>query len=129
MTEFTVYSLTDKKLLRRGVAPEPDIQAGEGEAVILGWGDLDIQEVDDSGAEPVFVDRPRAEIEAREVAEAWARLRAKRNTLLDRTDGTQAPDSPADTAAWKTYRQALRDLPQNTADPRDVHWPEPPAKW
>jgi len=32
-----------------------------------------------------------------------------------------------DHAAWAAYRQALRDLPANTADPRNPVWPIPPA--
>ena len=30
-------------------------------------------------------------------------------------------------ADWKTYRQALRDLPANTADPTNITWPEEPG--
>lgn len=68
-----------------------------------------------------------SEAEARELSEAWRQLRIRRSRLLNKTDWTQAPDAPADAAAWATYRQALRDLPQNTPDPRNVIWPEPPA--
>ena len=28
---------------------------------------------------------------------------------------------------WKTYRQALRDVPQNNSDPDDITWPEEPS--
>ena len=28
--------------------------------------------------------------------------------------------------AWKTYRQALRDLPANTKDPANPTWPTKP---
>ena len=28
--------------------------------------------------------------------------------------------------AWKTYRQALRDLPANTSDPINPTWPTKP---
>ena len=61
------------------------------------------------------------------LAEAWDRLRVKRYARLAACDWTQAPDAPVDAAAWATYRQALRDLPQNTQDPRNVTWPQPPA--
>jgi hypothetical protein len=27
---------------------------------------------------------------------------------------------------WYAYRQALRDLPENTTDPAQVVWPKPP---
>ena len=29
--------------------------------------------------------------------------------------------------AWKTYRQALRDLPSNTSDPANPTWPTKPS--
>jgi len=74
----------------------------------------------------VPVDRPPPS-EEEEIAEAWVRLRGRRDLLLGKTDWTQVPDAPVDQAAWATYRQALRDLPEQTEDPRDVVWPEPPA--
>jgi hypothetical protein len=58
---------------------------------------------------------------------AWRTLRATRNELLASSDWTVLGDSPTSTAAWKTYRQALRDLPANTTDPFNVVWPTPPA--
>ena len=60
-----------------------------------------------------------------------ALLRTERNGRLAATDITVLPDRwaamDADTkTAWSTYRQALRDLPANTADPTDITWPEEP---
>lgn len=73
------------------------------------------------------VDEDAATLEAREIAEAWIKLRKKRLRLLNKTDWTQVPDSPVDAADWTTYRQELRDLPDNTTDPREVVWPTPPS--
>jgi hypothetical protein len=45
-----------------------------------------------------------------------ASLRLKRNSLLSSTDWTVLTDSPLTTTektAWKTYRQALRDITEN----------------
>lgn len=39
------------------------------------------------------------------------RMRLHRDRLLKESDWTQLPDSPCDTQAWATYRQALRDFP------------------
>jgi hypothetical protein len=58
---------------------------------------------------------------------AWNALRAERNRRLADTDWTVLGDSPTPTAAWKAYRQALRDLPVNTTDPFNPVWPTPPA--
>jgi hypothetical protein len=56
-------------------------------------------------------------------------LRLERNNLLTLSDWTQINDSPADSAAWATYRQELRNLPANYAtisDINEVVWPEKP---
>jgi hypothetical protein len=66
--------------------------------------------------------------EAEEAAErAWAALRAERNARLSASDWTQVADAPVDAAAWAAYRQALRDMPENTADPLAPVWPAQPA--
>jgi hypothetical protein len=57
----------------------------------------------------------------------WARIRYQREKLLLACDWTQVADSTADKAAWATYRQALRDLPQQNADPKKIVFPTPPA--
>jgi len=62
------------------------------------------------------------------VALALTKLRADRDARLSACDWTQLADVPARTAAaWKPYRQALRDLPDTTADPFAPQWPTPPA--
>ena len=54
-------------------------------------------------------------------------LRSQRDDLLAQSDWTQVADAPVDAAAWATYRQALRDLPANTTDPRNPTWPTKPS--
>lgn len=59
-----------------------------------------------------------------------AAMRSQRDALLAACDWTQMPDSPltADVkAAWATYRQALRDLPEKTGDPANPVWPSEPG--
>tara|TARA_R110000803_G_scaffold177840_1_gene240253 strand:+ start:317 stop:691 length:375 start_codon:yes stop_codon:yes gene_type:complete len=53
-------------------------------------------------------------------------IRTQRNSLLSKSDWTQAPDSQVDKAAWSTYRQALRDIPQQADFPLTVVWPNEP---
>ena len=58
-------------------------------------------------------------------------LRVERNQRLEATDVVGLPDRWAamsdDTkTAWTNHRQALRDLPANTADPANPTWPEKP---
>ena len=55
-------------------------------------------------------------------------LRSQRDSLLNQSDWTQFSDvALGNKAAWATYRQALRDLPANTADPANPSWPAKPG--
>lgn len=57
---------------------------------------------------------------------ALEELRRKRNNLLKESDWRAVSDLTM-SDAWKTYRQTLRDLPANTADPNNVTWPKEPS--
>lgn len=54
-------------------------------------------------------------------------VRSKRDKLLSASDWTQVADAPVDQTAWATYRQALRDIPEQVGFPADVTWPTEPA--
>ncbi len=59
---------------------------------------------------------------------AWEFARTKRNRLLQESDWTDLPNSPVDNGSeWATYRQALRDIPQDFASADAVTWPTKPA--
>jgi hypothetical protein len=69
-------------------------------------------------------------LSARYDSEEWAALRAERDRLLADCDWVVVKSQEAGEsvpAAWTTYRQALRDLPANTADPANPVWPAKPA--
>lgn len=72
----------------------------------------------------------RAAVKAERIAQRpWNELRSKRNSLLSASDWTQMRDaslSKAKKDQWKEYRQALKDLPENTPDINNVQWPEKP---
>jgi len=56
--------------------------------------------------------------------------RAKRDRLLTDSDWVTIRATDTGTAVpteWQTYRQALRDLPQQTGFPENIDWPEKPA--
>lgn len=56
--------------------------------------------------------------------------RTQRDKLLDETDWTQVLDAPIDAAtreAYRAYRQALRDLPEQDGFPGTITWPELPS--
>ena len=59
----------------------------------------------------------------------WKEVRGERGWRLRNCDWTQGVDSPLTSAqktAWRTYRQALRDI-TNQDDPEKINWPTPPA--
>lgn len=52
--------------------------------------------------------------------------RARRDNILLHSDWTQVADAPVDQAAWATYRQALRDIPDQSGFPNEITWPTEP---
>lgn len=61
--------------------------------------------------------------------EHWLDPRTERNRLLAQSDWTQGTDSPlseAGKAAWKVYRQELRDISEQPGFPKEVNWPISP---
>ena len=86
-----------------------------------------------NGVKIELTDAEVAELAAREAE--WiagerdrlaAEMRKQRDQLLAESDWTQVADAPVDQAAWTTYRQALRDIPQQAGFPENVTWPEKP---
>lgn len=54
-------------------------------------------------------------------------IRQERNLLLAATDWTQAADVPqAVKDKYAMYRQALRDVPQQSGFPDNIQWPTQP---
>lgn len=61
---------------------------------------------------------------------AFADVLPKRQKLLYASDWTQIPNGPLTTTqqeAWATYRQELRDIPEQSGYPFSVIWPTPPS--
>ena len=56
--------------------------------------------------------------------------RTQRDKLLSETDWTQVLDAPIDAdtrEAYRAYRQALRDIPEQEGFPEAITWPELPS--
>jgi len=61
--------------------------------------------------------------------EKAAVVRVQRDQLLQQSDWTQAKDiSLSNDADWKTYRQALRDIPTQSSFPTNVTFPTKPGE-
>ena len=59
----------------------------------------------------------------------WLQVRNERNSLLSETDWVVTKASETGVAVsddWKTYRQALRDVPSQS-DPDNITWPTRPS--
>ena len=82
------------------------------------------------------LDAFRKTLEDEKPTMAWARLRRERDAKLAATDWRAMPDLTL-SDAWKTYRQALRDLPASYNDTTvqkifrsvsgDIDWPPEPS--
>jgi len=123
--EFTGTSIAQRNPMRPGTylmpknttqtAP-PEAQSGKlrvwtGEA----WSFQDIPEV--------VIPQKTTEVKA-------AEARSIRNSRLVSSDWTQLADVPewVDQQAWQTYRQALRDVPQQGQFPNTINWPSEPVR-
>ena len=63
-------------------------------------------------------------------AQPWNDLREERNKRLSQCDWVATRAFTTNTPVpeeWKTYMQALRDLPATTEDPSNVTWPHEPT--
>lgn len=75
----------------------------------------------------VMVRNKTAEEVQADVDARAAQKRAERDRALAASDWTQVLDAPVDRTAWATYRQALRDLPEQEGFP-DVSLPAQPGQ-
>ena len=65
-------------------------------------------------------------VDAANQARLSTQIRVERNALLRATDFTQLADSTPDSNDWLSYRQALRDIPNQAGFPYDVTFPAVP---
>ena len=82
------------------------------------------------GAEPTLasIDAQIGDVEL-EAKMMWKKIRKERNQLLGESDYMILADAPVDETQkqeWTTYRQALRDIPQDYDSPDEVVYPDKP---
>ena len=65
------------------------------------------------------------DFQADPVAASATQVRAQRDALLASSDNMALADRITD--EWRTYRQALRDVPAQAGFPTDVTWPVEPS--
>ena len=86
---------------------EPVTQVPDGQGDVDTWGALGKQADHDTAA---------------------ALVRDERDRRIAVTDWTVLGDAKTVKADWKTYRQALRDVPEQAGFPYAVEWPTPPVE-
>lgn len=120
--KYTRYNLATGKIRSNVMTDNIQAQLRDGEGYIDGWYAPDQYEIRDGvpveiTLEPVYV---------------VDHLRINRDSKLRDSDWTQLADNAltdAQRAAWRTYRQALRDLPASYPDnvaESDIAWPNEP---
>ena len=98
----------------------------------LGWIPYTTAENDNGIGKEIWDNRDNLEIAEYEGLSdeiLATQIRAKRASLLNHTDYLMMPDYPIESdrlAKVKTYRQALRDIPEQSGFPRTITWPEKP---
>jgi hypothetical protein len=109
-----------KVVVRNGV-----VQDANGNWV-QAWTERDMftEYTDDAGVTHSVADQ-QAAYDASEAAKLAKIERAKRDDLLKATDHYGLSDVTM-SAEMTTYRQALRDVPQQTGFPQTITWPEAP---
>ena len=97
-----------------------EITADEHSALLEGQSQGKLIQADAKG-KPVLAEPPAPTDD--DLASA---ARLKRDALLSACDWTQVADAPVDQAAWREYRQALRDVTEQASFPQSVEWPVMP---
>lgn len=114
MISITIYDRITGAILRSGAFPNivnANANVREGEGWVQGQWDGAAYYIRDEQVVPRLLP-------------VTADIRPQRDQLLAASDWTQLPDAPLtgeQQAAWRDYRQALRDLPDTGGE-----WPVPP---
>jgi len=117
-----VQALRDFGVYRVGIKPFTE-DIPEGKKIELN--DVPFQENGEWFVSHVLVDQTEEDLQLINLRHSIT-VRSQRNELLRMSDWTQIADAPVNQTAWATYRQALRDIPQQDGFPLSVIWPEEP---
>ena len=134
---YTIYDSTTGQILRVVNTNEIDSQVGQGESFIEGeFNDVSYYIENDAAVQIPLQPSQYSVFDC--TTKQWvlnpdlasADVLTARNKLLFSTDWTQIPNNPLTSekqAEWATYRQELRDIPQQSGYPYNVVWPVAPA--
>ena len=120
------------KIIKYQLMTETDYGPDEAKNIVQSFNSVEIKCNDDALEANVIIAEKEAyngiyTVEDAPMTEEEAR--AERDRLLDETDWTQvldAPISPESREAFRVYRQALRDVPEQAGFPEAIEWPVMP---
>jgi len=128
-TGYTIVECTDEDVQAR-LAQLDDYTSMEGVHNIK-WSDSKVSAVtgQDMAGEDITIQThfsgDDTAKDARLLADKWVNVRRDRDRRLAETDHLALKDNTL-SAAMKTYRQALRNVPEDNADPDSISWPTKP---
>lgn len=125
MKSYVIYDTTTGYVIKTITCTERMVQLNtkEGQAYIEGR----VSEPNKMVVDGEIIDRPKSEDELRR--EAIGQVLTRRSVALVSSDWTQIGDVPLNNKeAWATYRQALRDIPEQEGYPFNVVWPTEPSQ-
>ena len=125
--DFTIVECTDEDVQARLVQLS-DYQSnslGTGTTYNIKWSDKKTKvTVDDVEIETHFTGDDTAK-DARLLADKWTAVRRDRDRRLAETDFLALSDQTLSNS-MKTYRDSLRDVPEDNSDPDNISWPSKP---
>ena len=121
------------KLLKYQIVTRANIGTAEHPDIVRAYHDVEIRCEDEqlnTNLAIAKVESCNGEVTVEDIPMSSEEARAKRDKLLADTDWTQVLDAPIDAEtreAYRTYRQALRDIPEQDGFPEIITWPELPS--
>lgn len=129
VTQKQLIDVNTMKILKYKLATEANHGTPEKPMMETVLSDVSMPYTTETDYQMALSEAWQGEVTVEEVPETADEIRARRDRLLAATDWAVLPDSPLDAQsleAVKTYRQALRDVPQQEHFPGAITWPRMP---
>ena len=129
VTQKQLIEVNTMKILKYKLATEANHGTPEKPMMETVLSDVSMPYTTEADYQMALSEAWQGEVTVEEVPETADEIRARRDRLLAATDWAVLPDSPLDAQsleAVKTYRQALRDVPQQEHFPGAITWPRMP---
>ena len=129
VTQKQLIEVNTRKILKYKLATEANHGTPEKPMMETVLSDVSMPYTTETDYQMALSEAWQGEVTVEEVPETADEIRARRDRLLAATDWAVLPDSPLDAQsleAVKTYRQALREVPQQEHFPGAITWPRMP---